>query len=294
MSFVKTLSRLLSALVFATIAAGCAGAPSHSDTVSHATLESIRPGFDVVYSPMLRPGQTLDSAKNEIASHLTHIDLDPDDFPPYPLRALNTIVRDDKIEIKWTTQPITPEKTGIVTLPNHRLSKSRIVVEFRREGGGNRRYQIHFPGLVTLKFRDGKIANKVADALLFIQDQEEKREEARAGQLAAFTATAAKYRALSTKPVMSEDQRKSIVQANAFSQQKNYKKAIERYLKAIELDSISYPAAYYNLALLHAQENDFVMAVFYMKHYLLLEPDAKDARSAQDKIYEWELVIKPD
>jgi hypothetical protein len=28
-----------------------------------------------------------------------------------------------------------------------------------------------------------------------------------------------------------------------------------------------------------------------MKHYLLLEPQAKDARSAQDKIYEWELML---
>lgn len=29
-----------------------------------------------------------------------------------------------------------------------------------------------------------------------------------------------------------------------------------------------------------------------MKQYLLLEPEAKDARSAQDKIYEWELMIQ--
>jgi hypothetical protein len=28
-----------------------------------------------------------------------------------------------------------------------------------------------------------------------------------------------------------------------------------------------------------------------MKQYLTLEPDAKDARSAQDKIYEWELMM---
>jgi len=294
MTFIKTLSRLLSVLVSAAIAAGCAGAPSHAGADSPALLESIRPGFDVVYSPMPRPGQTLESAKDDIASNLTHIDLDPDDFPPYSLKALNAIVHDDKIEVEWTTQPITPEKTGVVTLNNYRLLNSRIVVEFRKEGGGNLRHEIHFPGLVTLKFKDKKYAAKVADALLFIQDQEKKSEEARAGQLTTFATTAANYRSLPTKPAMSEEQRKAIVQANALSQQKNYGKAIEKYLKAIELDPTSYPAAYHNLALLHAQENDFVMAIFYMKHYLLLEPGAKDARNAQDKIYEWELVINPD
>ncbi len=29
-----------------------------------------------------------------------------------------------------------------------------------------------------------------------------------------------------------------------------------------------------------------------MNQYFLLEPDAKDARSARDKIYEWEVMIQ--
>jgi len=49
---------------------------------------------------------------------------------------------------------------------------------------------------------------------------------------------------------------------------------------------------YHNLALLHAQENDPVLAIFYMKHYLLLAPDAPDSRAAQDKIYEWEAMME--
>lgn len=32
-------------------------------------------------------------------------------------------------------------------------------------------------------------------------------------------------------------------------------------------------------------------SIFYMKKYLMLVPDASDARSAQDKIYEWEEKI---
>ena len=70
-----------------------------------------------------------------------------------------------------------------------------------------------------------------------------------------------------------------------------YDKAIELYNKAIEVDQSAYPAGYSNLALLSAQINKFDAAIFYMKKYLLLEPEATDARSAQDKIYEWEAQI---
>jgi tetratricopeptide (TPR) repeat protein len=91
---------------------------------------------------------------------------------------------------------------------------------------------------------------------------------------------------------MSEGMRKIVVQANAMSQQKDYTGAIQEYLKAIELDPTSYPAAYFNLSLLLAQDKKPLSAIYYMKHYLLLVPEASDARSAQDKIYEWELMLK--
>jgi tetratricopeptide (TPR) repeat protein len=101
----------------------------------------------------------------------------------------------------------------------------------------------------------------------------------------------AEYRKLQVKPTVSEEQRKFIVQANLFNQQKNFVKAIELYSNAIELDQTAYPAAYSNLALLLAQINNFSAAIANMKKYLLLEPEATDARSAQDKIYEWEAMI---
>jgi tetratricopeptide (TPR) repeat protein len=107
-----------------------------------------------------------------------------------------------------------------------------------------------------------------------------------------FEKKAAEYRDLKVKPQISEEQRKFIVQANAFNQQKNYVKAIELYTKAIEVDQTAYPAGYSNLALLSAQINNFSAAINYMKRYLLLEPTATDARSAQDKIYEWEAMMQ--
>jgi len=103
-----------------------------------------------------------------------------------------------------------------------------------------------------------------------------------------FSLSATKYRELSEKPAVCEKQRKYIVQANSFAKDKLYSQAIEAYQKALEINHVAYPAAYYNLALLLAEQKDFKQAVKNMKRYLLLVPDAPDARAAKDKIYEWE------
>jgi len=128
------------------------------------------------------------------------------------------------------------------------------------------------------------------DLLAFVLHRaDDKQHEA---GLSAFESKAAEYRALKVKPPISEEQRKFIVQANAMSQQKEYAEALSRYLKAVEIDPVSYPAAYFNMALLSAQLQRYRVAITYMRQYLLLEPEATDARSAQDKIYEWEFLLE--
>lgn len=107
-----------------------------------------------------------------------------------------------------------------------------------------------------------------------------------------FKPIAEQYRALTVKLPISEEQRKYIVQANALSEGKEYIRAIGLYNKAVEVDPVAYPVAYFNLALLSAQVQNFDGAIFNMKKYLILVPDAGDARSAQDKIYEWEAMIR--
>ena len=76
------------------------------------------------------------------------------------------------------------------------------------------------------------------------------------------------------------------------NQQKDYSGAIEIYRKALDLDPTAYPEACFNLALLSAQMKRFNPAIGYMKQYLSLVHRAPDARSAQDKIYEWELMMR--
>jgi tetratricopeptide (TPR) repeat protein len=108
-------------------------------------------------------------------------------------------------------------------------------------------------------------------------------------ELSEFQKEANIYTAQSNKPSITEEQRKYIVQANALNNEKKYAEAIDFYKRAIEINPVAYPSAYYNMALLYAQTNDFRQAIFNIKKYLLLVPDAPDARAAQDKIYEWEL-----
>lgn len=148
-------------------------------------------------------------------------------------------------------------------------------------------YRVDFPGLMSFLFGNLAEAQRFADDLFFIQQNIEKDHKE---QLALFESRAAQYRTLKVKPPVSEEQRRYIVQANALNERKNYAGAIDLYTKTIELDPVSYPEAYFNLALLSAQMQRFKPAIAYMKQYLLLVPEAKDARNGQDKIYEWELM----
>jgi tetratricopeptide (TPR) repeat protein len=109
-------------------------------------------------------------------------------------------------------------------------------------------------------------------------------------ELERFKQIAANYQTLIDKPVLSEEQRKYIIQANALNDNKNYQSAIQYYNKALALNPISYPAGYYNLALIAGLDGNYDLAILNMKKYLLLLPNAQDAREAQDKIYGWEAL----
>lgn len=256
-----------------------------------ASLETPRPGYEVVYRPEARPVATFESAKRDFEDSLQHLRLYPDICPPLSLYVDKTTVYNDRVEIGWTNHCGGPRKTGVFVLPHYKICHFEIVVEYRKEGHGNIRHEINFPDLVSLQFDSLAAAQKAADALLFIQNEEKKADEERNAQLARFEPAAAQYRALKVKPSMSEEQRKFVVQANAFNERKEYDRAIDLYQKAIDVDPVSYPPAYFNLALLSAQMQRFKPAIRHMRQYLLLVPDAQDARSGQDKIYEWEAMV---
>lgn len=107
---------------------------------------------------------------------------------------------------------------------------------------------------------------------------------------ARFVQQAAAYRALTVKPPLAEDMRRLIVQAETLRQRKDTDGAIDLFRKAIGHDATAYPAAYFNLALLYELQAEYPRAIDSMRKYLALQPDAPDARAAQDKIYEWEIL----
>lgn len=91
--------------------------------------------------------------------------------------------------------------------------------------------------------------------------------------------------------IISEEQRKLIVQANAANEEKKYEKALELYENSLRLNEFNYPESYFNMALIASQLEDYPLAIFNMKKYLFLSPDAEESRKALDKIYEWEFKI---
>jgi tetratricopeptide (TPR) repeat protein len=97
-----------------------------------------------------------------------------------------------------------------------------------------------------------------------------------------------KYRAAGGNLSLPEEARKCFVQAEDVVNNKDYNSAVNLYYKGLEAASW-FPKAHYNLAILLAEhQQNYPEAVAEMKRYLELDPNAPDARAAQDKIYVWE------
>lgn len=191
------------------------------------------------------------------------------------------LVQDDKIDFKFKDENITVSFSDIL---DYRIEA--VWVHGKNSEGPETGELMLGPLVIYMRWLN---IVALAKDLNYIQN---KLNEKRFKELKLFEPEAAQYRALKVKPPVSEEQRKYIVQANLLNQKKHYREAIELYNKALETDRTAYPAGYSNLALLCAQLEKYDVAIYYMKKYLLLEPDASDARSAQDKIYEWEIMIK--
>ncbi len=273
---------------------GCATeAASKSDEVS----------YPKVYYPKLPSDiNTIEEAKKDLAILLKEVDVIfyfNDHCPNFPgERAAKALYEKyprmgmTNIMSTATSWSIYKDKGGIIDVYDDRIDFPLFPLFYDQLSGDISisvidGYIIKLSHHVELIVSKG-VSQKIADDLFFIQQTFNKSQ---AEQLSIFEAQAAQYRALKVKPTVSEEQRKYIVQANAFTQQKDYAGAIARYNKAVALNPVSYPAAYSNMALLYAQERRFKLAIECMKKYLLLEPEAKDARSAQDKIYEWEAML---
>lgn len=99
------------------------------------------------------------------------------------------------------------------------------------------------------------------------------------------------YPKLSIKPVPPEGVRRYWIQGEALAKDRSYEKALEAYGKALSV-APWWPPVWFNRAFLLAEQGQTRAAIDAMKNYLALDPNAADARAAQDKIYEWEAKTK--
>lgn len=95
------------------------------------------------------------------------------------------------------------------------------------------------------------------------------------------------YPLLKTKPEISEQVRKFMVQAATATKEKKYDEAIALWTTTLDVAPYT-PVAYYNRALLYEMKELYSAGISDMENYLKLMPDATDARSSKDKIYAWE------
>lgn len=101
-----------------------------------------------------------------------------------------------------------------------------------------------------------------------------------------FEAKAAQYRGLAEQPLLPESAREYKVRAEAAVREGRLLDAVEAYDRGLQV-APTWPQGHFNVALLLGELKTYGLAVEEMQRYLLLVPDAANARQAQDKIYEW-------
>lgn len=125
---------------------------------------------------------------------------------------------------------------------------------------------------------------KVADAFWLLVH---KRAPANPANDAEFLARVA---AAKTAGDRSEDQRRTVVQADVLLKENRTEDALRLYEEGLTI-SPDWALGHYNLALIYASLELYPEAVTEMRRYLYLAPGAEDARAAQDQVYAWEAML---
>jgi tetratricopeptide (TPR) repeat protein len=106
-----------------------------------------------------------------------------------------------------------------------------------------------------------------------------------------FQQKAAAWRALPTKPPLSDDVRMHRLMAEDALKQKQFDQALAEYEAGLEIDPL-WPEGHYNAALLYGELPEYEWAVWHMQAYLELRPDAPDAPQARDQLLLWQGKLK--
>jgi len=88
-----------------------------------------------------------------------------------------------------------------------------------------------------------------------------------------------------------EQARKYALQGDVLIEEGDFEAATERYEKAL-MEAPYIPRLYFNTAKIYEKMKDYPRAIKYMKIYLMLAPEAPNARACKDAIYKWDFMIE--
>jgi len=107
---------------------------------------------------------------------------------------------------------------------------------------------------------------------------------------ARFQTALRAYQKTAIKPSLPETARRFMVQAGDAVREKKFDDAADLYNQALNIAPL-WPEGHFNRALVLGETGNYESAAREMKRYLLLVPNAPNARAAQDKIYTWERKV---
>lgn len=102
-----------------------------------------------------------------------------------------------------------------------------------------------------------------------------------------FQTKTAAWRALATKPPVSDEVYKDRLLAEDALKNKDLAGAVKYYEAGIAAEP-TWDQGWYNAALVYAELRDYFNAALCMKHYVVLDPSAFDAQAAKDNVILWE------
>jgi len=102
-----------------------------------------------------------------------------------------------------------------------------------------------------------------------------------------FQKQAAAWRATNPKPSLNEEAERQRILAENAIREHDLDSAIQHYEKGLAAQPM-WPAGWFNLAMVYAEQSKFNYASDRMKHYLEMVPDAPDAKEAREQMIIWE------
>jgi tetratricopeptide (TPR) repeat protein len=135
-------------------------------------------------------------------------------------------------------------------------------------------------------------ASKFVDAVTAIRYYNSNKSLADdAIAFADFQGKALNWRTMPQKPPLPENAQRFRVLAEDAFRSKNFEESANYYEKGLEVSPL-WPEGRFNAALLYGELQMYSQAIFHMKRYLELRPDAKNANDARERIYVWEEKAK--